>query len=161
MLLKKTKESNPISKDESKEKNRGRSEIRKVEVFDDMEGIDTEKWKWVRAIIFVERIVERNWITSREESYYISSLSSNIMSAKEFNLWIRSHWWIENSLHYAKDVTFKEDSSKIISKNAPKNKSLMINIVMNVFHKNGYTNMAKASRLVANNIPMMLWFLLE
>lgn len=109
----------------------------------------------------MERTVERKWVIKKEESYYISSLSPSKVHAKAFNLWIRSHWAIENSLHYVKDVTFKEDSSKVVSRNAPKNKSLVINIVMNIFRKNGYTNMAKASRLVANNIPMMLWFLLE
>ena len=83
------------------------------------------------------------------------------MDAKGFNYWIRSHWRIENTLHYSKDVTFKEDYSKIITKNAPQNISLVRNIVMNLFRSNGYTNMAQAIRLVANDIPRILKILLE
>lgn len=74
------------------------------------------------------------------------------MSAKEFNLSIRNHWKIENSLHYVKDVTFKEDASKIISDNSPLNMSLIRNIAINILRKNGFSNMAQAIRIVANDI---------
>lgn len=68
---------------------------------------------------------------------------------------------IENSLHYTKDVTFREDYSKIVKKNAPQNMSLVRNIAINIFRLKGYTNMAQAVRLIANDIPKMLSFLLE
>jgi predicted transposase YbfD/YdcC len=96
-----------------------------------------------------------------ETAYYISSLDPTKVSAKDFNIWIRSHWSIENSLHYVKDVTFKEDASKIITKNAPQNTSLIINIASNIFRKNGYHNIARAIRLVANDIELILKLLLE
>ena len=65
-------------------------------------------------------------------------------------------WFIENSLHYVKDVIFKEDNSKIILKNAPKNMSLIKNIVINIFRKSGYTNIAKAIRIVTNDLKIIL-----
>jgi hypothetical protein len=59
-------------------------------------------------------------------------------------------------MHYTKDVTFKEDVSKIKTKQAPENMSIIRNIIMNLFRNAGYTNMAQAIRLVAHDIPL-LW----
>lgn len=68
---------------------------------------------------------------------------------------VRSHWSIENSLHWVKDVTLKEDASKIRIGNAPQNISTIKNIGINIFRENNYTNMAQAMRLVANDIKAL------
>ena len=147
---------NPILTDISDENNRGRHEIRKVEVYDKLDNINKNDWIWIKTIIKVERKVKEKWKIEKETAYYISSLWHKEMSARDFNLWIRGHWKIENSLHWVKDVTFKEDASKIISDNAPHNMSLIRNIAINIFRQNGYTNMAQAIRLLANDIYWLL-----
>ena len=38
---------------------------------------------------------------------------------------IRSHWGIENTLHWSLDVTFSEDKSRIRKDNAPENFALL------------------------------------
>ncbi len=95
---------------------------------------------------------------SIETSYYISSLKSST-SAREFAEAIRSHWAIENSLHWVKDVTMGEDASRVRSDNAPENMSIMRNIALNIFRENGYTNIAQAIRLVSHEIPLLWRFL--
>ena len=90
----------------------------------------------------------------QETAYFISSLPITT-KARLFNQGIRSHWSIENSLHYVKDKTFQEDNSRIRTKAAPENMSLMRNISLNLFRKNNYTNIAQAMRLISNNIPKM------
>lgn len=122
------KKSKPLSVDVSKETNKGRNEIRKVEIYNNLNNINKEDWVWIKTLIKVFRKVEHKWITRKETSYYISSVWCEQMNAKEFNYWIRSHWGIENTLHYSKDVTFREDYSKIITKNAPQNMSLIRNM---------------------------------
>lgn len=91
----------------------------------------------------------------QETAYFISSLPITT-KAKIFYQGIRSHWSIENSLHYIKDKTFQEDQGKIKSKAAPENLSLLTNMVINIFRKHNFPNIAQAIRLVSHDIPR-LW----
>lgn len=95
---------------------------------------------------------------SQEIAYFISSLPVTT-KASIFNQGIRSHWSIENSLHYVKDTTFKEDACKIRTNQAPENLSLLRNIAINTFRNNGFSNLAQAIRLVSNDISK-IWQLL-
>lgn len=92
--------------------------------------------------------------TTEEIAYFISSLPGSTPAAI-FADGIRGHWGVE-AMHYTKDVTFKEDASKVRTKQAPENISVIRNIAINIFRGAGYTNMAQAIRLVANDIPT-LW----
>jgi len=104
--------------------------------------------------VVVKRKAKTKTNQLKETAYFISSLPSTT-NAKVFYDGIRSHWQIENGLHYVKDVTFKEDRSRIRTGNSPQNKSLIFNIVINILRKNNYTNMAQAIRLVGNDIKLM------
>lgn len=139
-----------FDRNESFEKNRGRAETRISEVYNNLENI-SDKWDGLKTLIKIERTVKRNNAISKETAYYISSLPPDT-GAREFSRAIRSHWHIENSLHYVKDKTFKEDELKIKSRYAPQNLSTLRNIVINIFRNSGYKNMAQAVRLVANDI---------
>ncbi len=148
----------PIDTDIQKEKNRGRNETRIAEVYDNLENIDN-KWAGLKSIIKINRKVTKKAGESEETAYFISSLPATT-SAKIFNDAIRSHWSIENSLHYTKDKTFKEDESKIKSRNAPENISVFRNIVLNIFRNNGWSNMAQAIRMVPNDIEKLFELIL-
>jgi predicted transposase YbfD/YdcC len=95
---------------------RNRIERRKVEVFPTPEFSDSQKWALVNAIVKVTRHREifdtrtKSWKTRDEISFYVSTI---VLSAKDFCEAIRSHWGIENSNHYVKDVTMGEDRSRI------------------------------------------------
>ena len=97
----------------------------------------------------MERTVLNKKGKRQETAFYISSLS---VDAYAFNIGIRRHWGIENRLHYVKDVTFKEDDSKIKSGYAAENFSLIRNIVINIFRKNNWMGIKQAIRLYSNNI---------
>ena len=47
----------------------------------------------------------------------------------------RSHWSIENSLHWVLDVVFKEDESRIRKDHAPENISLIRKMALNMLKK--------------------------
>ena len=131
--------------------NKGRCELRGVSVSDCISGISKE-WTGLNQIVKVERITILRGKKQTETSYYISSKKLNALFYSES---IRSHWKIENTLHWVKDVTFEEDASKIRTMDAPANISTIKNIAINIFRKNNYQNMAQAQRMVANNIALM------
>lgn len=143
--------SEAISYDETVEQNRGRDETRRVFVYDDLYDIDIEQWIGIKEIVKVERVtytINRD-LPSIDTSYYISSTH---MTAKEYNKGIRSHWSIENSLHYVKDVTFHEDASRIRTGNAPTNFSIIRNIAINVLRRMNYNSFPQAIRMVGGDI---------
>lgn len=93
---------------------RGRITCRIVRIFTDLRGIDFD-WVGLQNLICVERIGVRQGKPYHQTNYYISSLST---SAFEFAQAIRSHWRIENCLHWVKDVIFSEDAAPFKNYNA-------------------------------------------
>jgi len=115
------------------EKDHGRIETRRVWAVDDIEWL-AEKFRWrgLQSIISVE--AER-WIdgrTTQETRYFISSLPAD---APLLARAIRSHWGIENSLHWILDVTFREDPSPIRKDHAPENFALLRHMAINLLKK--------------------------
>jgi len=87
----------------------GRIEERKCSVIYNLDFIDdTEEWEGLKSIIRVEsnRYSKADGKVEKAIKYYISSLNC---SALRFNNAIRSHWSIENNLHWNLDVIFDED----------------------------------------------------
>ena len=96
---------------------RNRHETRTISVFDATAAVAETEWEpHVAAIIQVERDVNVRqadtgfWKPSLETSIY---LSNRPVAAKIAADAIRKHWGIENKSHYTRDVTFREDASRI------------------------------------------------
>lgn len=88
-----------------------------------------EFWKGLKSIGVVEAIRHIGDKTSVERRYYISSLSADI---KKFSEAIRTHWSIENQLHWSLDVSFNEDQCRVRKDNAPENFSVIRHIALNM-----------------------------
>jgi predicted transposase YbfD/YdcC len=58
--------------------------------------------------------------TSEETHYYISSLPLSA-GAQTIAHAVRSHWAVENQLHWSLDVGFREDACQVRKDNAPAN----------------------------------------
>ena len=95
----------------SYDKGHGRIEIRQYKVSKDIECLEQKnEWKDLKCIIEVESIrIIKNKETN-EKRYFISSLEG---TAEEIGKAIRSHWSVENQLHWVLDVTFNRLLSKL------------------------------------------------
>jgi predicted transposase YbfD/YdcC len=95
----------------STNKGHGREEFRMYVICpvpDDLP--DRERWADLKAIGVAMNIVYRDGKECSESRYYILSRK---LTAKRFAEAVRSHWSIENNLHWQLDVTFQEDKCRI------------------------------------------------
>ena len=156
-LLKAVKETvkNPVPADfhKSEEKSRGRLEKREVSVFYPSENIP-DGWPGINRIIYVERRFESRKGLYQSKSYYISSSESD--DAGYFAEGIRGHWYIENKLHYVKDVIMNEDTSGIKDETAACNLSIFRNAAINIVRQKGFDSLKSASIFFASNIKELL-----
>lgn len=112
-------------------KGHGRFETRICRVISASRLPDSEQWLGLKN--FVEIYSERTIIASEEQTsefrYYLTSLD---MNAESLNQLIRQHWGIENKLHWAMDVQFKEDSSRKRQSNVAQNFAVIRRCVLNL-----------------------------
>ena len=81
-----------------------------------------------------------------EEHYAICSLACSADLPPEVMRWWREHWHIENRLHYVRDVTMGEDASRLRSGSAPQVLAAVRNVVVGLFRRDGWNNIAAALR---------------
>ena len=129
----------------------GRIETRTCSVINDFQFIEhNNQWKNLKTIIKIESTREfKNSDKSIEKAtrYYISSLQND---ANEFQKKIRSHWAIENKLHWTLDVAFSEDASRKRAGNAAQNYSILLKIALNLLKNEASKKLSmKSKRLEA------------
>lgn len=117
----------------------GRVETRKCSMINDLTFLDQkEDWIDIRSIIRIEseRYDKTSAKTTNKTRYYISSADCN---AQYFNKKIRSHWAIENNLHWMLDISFGEDSSRRRKNNHAINFNIMaktaLTLIKHSLHK--------------------------
>lgn len=125
----------------------GRIEKRTCEVITRLDFLDDkEEWKNLTSIIKLtsERTIKKTGEYSTETRYYISSLTGD---AKLLNNSIRSHWAIENSLHWCLDVIMGEDGQLNFAGNAAENMNMIKKMVLNMVAKETSVKKSKAKKM--------------
>ncbi len=111
----------------------GRDEFRRCWATSDLSWLEgREEWKDLKSVVMVESERFVGDRLSVETRYYLSSLEND---AKLLNESVRSHWGVENSLHWVLDVTFQEDRSRIKKENAPENFGLLRRLALCLLKK--------------------------
>ena len=127
----------------------GRLEIRRHWLLEDVDHlIDADRWPGLQRVGLVEAERRINGQpTSLEQRYYLLSLDGGVA---RFANAVRSHWGIENQVHWVLDVAFNEDASRIRKDHAPENLALIRHIALNLLRQDTSTKAGtKAKRLKA------------
>lgn len=125
------------------EKGRNRIEKRKSTIYYDQHGfIEDKQWAGhIKSIICIERNTEvfntkeKVFKDRHESAIYISNYK---VDAEQANFLIRAHWSIENKDHHVRDVTLREDESRI--RVNPENMSTMRSFALNILRSNNVKN---------------------
>lgn len=133
---------------EASESGHGRRETRRVLSLEAPEWLrNKEQWRDLTSLMMVEATRQVNDQVSLERRYFISSLAPNAKQAAEVT---RTHWGIENSLHWILDVAFGEDDSRVRVGNAPENLALIRKLTHNLLQQEATLKRGiKTKRLVA------------
>lgn len=102
-------------------------------------------WPQVQQVLRVERLVTEHSVCTREVRDFVTSLDPR-WPARDLLALVRSHWRIENTLHYVRDVTVGEDASTIRSGAAPRVMAALRNTVLGLLHQRRWSNIAAALR---------------
>jgi predicted transposase YbfD/YdcC len=102
------------------------------------------KFDWVRQ--------GKVFKTSCEIEYGITSLSDRQASPARVLQVRREHWFVETGLHYRRDVTFREDATRMTIGAAGRILATVHNLVIGLIKRAGYSNAAKARRYYDGHI---------
>lgn len=108
-------------------------------------------WPGVGQVYRLER--KFDWVrqgkvfkTSCEIEYGITSLPHAVTSPAQVLQFRRGHWAIETGLHYRRDVTFREDATRMTIGAAGRILATVHNLVIGLIKRAGHSNTAKARR---------------
>jgi len=106
----------------------------------------------VAAIVRIDRAVhdaktgEPEW---EETAWALTSADPKRATPPVLLAASREHWGIENSLHWVRDVSMSEDSSKVRSGSAPRLLATLRNPAISVLRLAGATNIANSLRTIS------------
>jgi len=115
---------------EAADKGHGRLETRRVWVMREVEWLTrSEQWPSLKSLVMVESERTIRGRTSRERRAYICSVEASAARLADI---VRSHWHVENKLHWVLDVTFGEDHARIGRKHGAENLALVRKMAINL-----------------------------
>jgi predicted transposase YbfD/YdcC len=114
----------------------GRAETRRCLAIGDpqyLAYVDPEgRWPGLRSVVLIESTRRVGDTATTEDRYYLASLPPD---AAHLARVIRSHWGIENRLHWVLDVAFREDLNRSREGHAPENLAILRHFALNLLRQ--------------------------
>ena len=125
----------------------GRIETRTTTVIHDVAWLqERHDWPGLNAVVIVESTREIGDKVEQETRFYITSL---VLLADLLGPIIRSHWAVENSLHWVMDMIFRDDECRVRTDHAPANFTTIKHMAHNLIRKAPGKDSLRLKRKVA------------
>ncbi len=122
-----------ISRNETVDGDHGRIETRTTTVIHDIAWLqERHDWPGLNGVVIVESTREIGDKVEQETRFYITSL---VLLADLLGPIIRSHWAVENSLHWVMDMIFRDDECRVRTDHAPANFTTVKHMAHNLIRK--------------------------
>lgn len=133
---------------ETWDKAHGRLEHRQITCSPDLNDWFAKRWAGVAQVFRLERTTTllKTGVVRRQTVYGISNLSLRQAPAQRMLALNRSHWAIENRLHWRRDVTLGEDGCQTRTGAAPSILAQLNSAVLGVMDRLGVHNVARQLR---------------
>jgi predicted transposase YbfD/YdcC len=136
-----------VSRHETLDGDHGRIETRTYTAIHDVVWLqERHDWPGLQGVVMVESTREIAEKIERETRFYITSL---VLLANQLGPVIRSHWAVENSLHWVMDMIFRDDECRIRSDHAPANFTTIKHMAHNLIRKAPGKDSLRLKRKVA------------
>jgi predicted transposase YbfD/YdcC len=151
----------------TQEKGHGRRERRTIQVMTVPAHI-TRRFPHARQVALIERYVTRTvrvrkgkrWVRKQVKSavaaFIITSLDAREAAPVHLAGYVRGHWTIENKVHYVRDVTYREDSSRVRTGPKPRIMATLRNLAIGLIRQAGYTKIAATIRKIRYDTALLI-----
>jgi predicted transposase YbfD/YdcC len=121
------------SRNQTVDGDHGRIETRTTTVIHDVAWLqERHDWPGLKGIVMVESIREIDGKAECEARFYITSL---VLQAAQLGQIVRSHWAVENSLHWVMDMIFRDDECRVRTDHAPANFTTIKHMAHNLLRR--------------------------
>jgi predicted transposase YbfD/YdcC len=139
---------------ETTDKDHGREETRSYLIVTALEKIGSrEDWAALKVVGMYTSTRLVAGARSDETHYFIGSRAAN---AQVYAKAIRSHWSIENNLHWQLDVTFGEDANRVQRRHGGENLALLRRLALSLLKRHAGKQSMACKRLAAALDPAFL-----
>jgi predicted transposase YbfD/YdcC len=136
-----------ISRNTTVDGDHGRIETRATTIVHDVAWLQKRhEWPGLGAIVIVDSTRETANKIETETRLYITSL---MLPAEQLGAIVRSHWAIENSLHWVMDMVFRDDECRVRTQHAPANFTTIKHIALNLLRRAPGKDSLRLKRKVA------------
>jgi len=136
-----------ITRDTTVDGDHGRIETRTTTVIHYVAWIqERHDWPGLEAVVMVESRREINEKIESETRFYLTSL---VMVAALMGPVVRSHWAVENSLHWVMDMVFRDDECRVRTEHAPANFTTIKHMAHNLLRTANSKDSLRLRRKVA------------
>jgi hypothetical protein len=112
----------------------------------------------------ITRVMKRKrWVSKRVKTavavFIITSPDAREASREHIAGYVRGHWTIENKVYWVRDVTFREDSSRVRTGSRPRVMATLRNLAIGLIRQAGYTGIAAIIRKIKHDPALLITIL--